>query len=143
MLGKDSIQDAKMFVALKNHITILEMRSVTERNNIQSRGSEMRKASLLVLVSIFIFSGRVLAQETQGPDWISGEVISLGFEGEDGLMGVKLADGEVYNVSVTKNQISDIHIGDYVTINIVKGWAQTVTKKQSESNCIVSSSNLL
>lgn len=88
----------------------------------------MRSASLSVLLSIFMFSGLALAQDTQGPDWISGEVISLGFDGEDGLMGVKLADGEVYNVSVTKNQISDIHIGDYVTVEIKKGWADLIEK---------------
>lgn len=66
------------------------------------------------------------AHQEGGPQWITGEVVSIQ-EGEDGsLISLKMADGEIFNVAATNDLIEGINVGDVVTVQIVKGWAELV-----------------
>ena len=64
-----------------------------------------------------------------GPQWVAGTVVSIEEGPEDSLLSIKLSNDKVFNVSAANDKIQDIKPGDYITVKILKGWAQSVTKK--------------
>jgi len=92
----------------------------------------MKKAITLVLVfSIMAAVSSAWAQSGSGPEWVSGKITSI-FEDQDGaLMSIEMAGGEPYNVSVTTEMIKGLSVGDEVTVEINKGWAELVEKSDT------------
>ena len=92
-------------------------------------GVKQNEESNNVGISVFIsLAGIALAQSGGVPEWISGEVSSI-YEDEDGaVMSLEMADGEPYNVSVDKDMIKSISVGDVVTVQIYKGWAELIER---------------
>lgn len=88
----------------------------------------IKSSIVLVFVLSLSVAGTALAQSGSAPEWITGEVVSLD-EGQDGsLISLQMPDGEIYNVSVKEEMLKDIGVGDIVTVEIYKGWAELVEK---------------
>ena len=49
---------------------------------------------------------------------------------EDSLLGIRLSNDKVFNVWGSKDKIEGIEPGDYITVKILKGRAQSVMKKR-------------
>ena len=64
-----------------------------------------------------------------GPQWVAGELVAINEGQEDSLLSIKLSNDKIFNVSASNDKISGIDIGDYITVKILKGWAQSITKK--------------
>jgi len=92
-------------------------------------GIKMRKVIVFFLLfGIFTAISYVMAQSGDAPLWVSGEVASI-YEDQDGaLISLKLADGEAYNISATTDQLEGIKVGDNITVEIYKGWAELIEK---------------
>lgn len=65
-----------------------------------------------------------------GPQWVAGTLVSVEEGPQDSLLSIKLSNDKVFNVSASNDKIEGIKPGDYITVKILKGWAQSVTKKQ-------------
>ncbi|GJM16948.1 MAG: hypothetical protein DHS20C13_22750 [Thermodesulfobacteriota bacterium] len=92
-----------------------------------------RILTLAFILGVFISFNSALAQSGDGPLWVSGEVASI-FEDQDGaIFSLKLASGENYNISVTNELLEDIKVGDYVTVEISKGWAELIEKGDAKT----------
>jgi len=89
----------------------------------------MRKIITFVLIlGVLTTISSAIAQSGGGPLWVSGEVASI-YEDQDGaLISLKLADGETYNISATNDQLKGIHVGDHITVEIFKGWAELIER---------------
>jgi len=89
----------------------------------------MKKAISFVLVfSIIVAVSSAGAQSGSGPEWVSGKITTI-FEDQDGaLMRVQMADGEPYNISVTNEMLKGLAVGDEVTVEINRGWAEVIEK---------------
>jgi len=89
----------------------------------------MKRAITLALVFCIPAVGSIaLAQSGNSPQWITGKVTSV-YEDQDGaVMSLEMADGEPYNVSVDKEMIKGISVGDVVTVQIYKGWAELIER---------------
>lgn len=82
--------------------------------------------SCAFVLAIIVLANLAPAQEEGGPQWITGEVVSIE-EGQDGsLIGLRMADGEIFNVAAANDLIGGVNVGDVVTVQIVKGWAELV-----------------
>jgi len=94
----------------------------------------MRKIITFVLVlGVLTTISTAIAQSGSGPLWVSGEVASI-YEDQDGaLISLKLDDGETYNISATNDQLKGIQVGDYVTVEIFKGWAELIEKGDAQT----------
>ncbi len=77
---------------------------------------------LAVIASVNVIS----AQEEGGPQWITGEVVSIEEGQNESLMSLRMADREAFNVAVTNDLLQGVNVGDVVTVQIVKGWAELV-----------------
>jgi len=87
-----------------------------------------RILTLAFILSVLISFNSAIAQSGDGPLWVSGEVTSI-FEDRDGaIFSLKLASGEDYNISASGELLEDIKVGDYVTVEINKGWAELIEK---------------
>ena len=64
-----------------------------------------------------------------GPQWVAGTLEAITAGPEDSLLSIKLSNDKVFNVSALNDMISGINVGDYITVKILKGWAQSITKK--------------
>ncbi len=91
----------------------------------------MRKISSIALI-IFTVAGFAMAQSGDAPLWVSGEVASIFEDQSGGLISLKLADGERYNISVTRDQLKEIQVGDNITVEIYRGWAELIEKEGAE-----------
>ncbi len=72
------------------------------------------------------------AQSGDAPLWVSGEVASIFEDQSGGLISLKLADGERYNISVTRDQLKELQVGDNITVEIYRGWAELIEKEGAE-----------
>lgn len=91
-----------------------------------------RSITLALVFSMTVALSITLAQSGNGPEWVSGKITSI-FEDQDGaLMSLEMADGEPYNVSVSSEMIKGISIGDEVTVEINRGWAEVIEKADAE-----------
>lgn len=69
-------------------------------------------------------------KEKTGPQWVAGTLISIEEGAQESLLSIKLSNDKTFNVSASNDKIGGIKPGDYITVKILKGWAQSVTKKQ-------------
>ncbi len=89
----------------------------------------MRKQATIALVlGFFVMSSFALAQSGDAPLWVSGEVTSIFEDQGGGLISLKLANGENYNISTTREQLKDLQIGDNITVEVYRGWAELIEK---------------
>ena len=72
------------------------------------------------------------AQEDDNTGWITGEVVSMEMGQNESLMGIELADGVIFNVAAANDQLKDVEVGDVVTVQISKGWAEMVEIAKGE-----------
>ena len=85
-----------------------------------------RLISLALILLVIGFGTAALAQSGSSPQWVTGKVASI-YEDQDGaVMSLEMAGGEPYNVSVTRDMIKDLSVGDMVTVEIYKGWAEMI-----------------
>jgi acetamidase/formamidase len=63
------------------------------------------------------------------PQWVAGTLEAITAGPEDSLLSIKLSNDKVFNVSASNDILSGINVGDYITVKIIKGWAQNITKK--------------
>ena len=68
-------------------------------------------------------------KKKSGPQWVAGKLVSIDEGAENSLLSIKLSNNKVFNVSAANEKVTGIKVGDYVTVKIIKGWAQKVTKK--------------
>lgn len=94
----------------------------------------MRRFILLALILCFFFiASSAMSQSGDGPIWVSGEVTSI-YEDQDGaIFSLKMANGENYNISATSETLEDLKIGDYVNVEVNKGWADLIEKAEVKS----------
>jgi hypothetical protein len=45
-------------------------------------------------------------------------------------LSIKQWNGNVFNIAIANDKTKGVKVGNYVTVKILKGWAQSVTKKQ-------------
>lgn len=81
------------------------------------------------MIAILLFcSVNVLTSLANGsPQWVTGEVVSIVEKQDDGLISLKLADGELFSVSSKPSLLEGVEIGDVVTIQVIEGWAQIIS----------------
>ena len=88
----------------------------------------LRAVTLALVLSTLAFGSVAMAQSGSSPQWVTGKVASI-FEDKDGaLISLEMADGEPYNVSVTSDMLKGIKVGDVVTVEIYRGWAEMIEK---------------
>ncbi len=68
-------------------------------------------------------------KKKSGPQWVAGYLVAIDEGEEDSLLSIKLSNDKIFNVSASNDQISGIKVGDYITVKILKGWTQSITKK--------------
>lgn len=49
----------------------------------------------------------------------------------DSLVSIKMSNDKVFNVAVSNDKLEGVKVGSYITVKIVKGWAQKVSKKDA------------
>ena len=67
----------------------------------------------------------------KGPQGVAGEVITMEKGSTDSLISVKQWNGDVFNIAIANDKLEGVKVGSTVTVKILKGWAQSVTKKGS------------
>lgn len=85
-----------------------------------------RMISCAFVLAIIVSVNMALAQEEEGPQWITGEVVSIDQGQDESLMGLRMAGGDNFNVAATNDLMEGVNVGDVVTVQIVKGWAELV-----------------
>lgn len=78
--------------------------------------------SLLLCVSVNVMS----LHADGSPQWVTGEVVSIVDDLDNGLLSLKLSNGELFSVSSKSSLLKGIHIGDVVTVQVVEGQAEIV-----------------
>ncbi len=68
-------------------------------------------------------------KKDKGPQWVAGEVVSIEEGRSESLMSVKMWNGNIFNIAIANDKMAGVKVGDHVTVKILKGWAQSVTKK--------------
>jgi len=87
-----------------------------------------RKISGSMIALLLFVSVNVMPAHANGsPQWVTGEVVSIVEKQDEGLISLKLADGELYSVSSRASLLEGIEIGDVVTVQVIEGWAQIIT----------------
>jgi len=87
-----------------------------------------RKISGSMIVLLLFVSVNVIPAHTNGsPQWVTGEVVSIVEKQDDGLLSLKLADGELFSVSSKPSLLEGVEIGDVVTVQVIEGWAQIIS----------------
>jgi len=71
------------------------------------------------------------AKNDKGPQWVAGEVVAMEKGSSNSLISVKQWNGNVFNIAIANDKLEGVKVGNYLTVKILKGWAQTVTKKGS------------
>jgi hypothetical protein len=82
------------------------------------------------LVFALLISGSmniVTANSNGSPQWVTGEVVSIVEKQDEGLISLKLANGELYSISSGASLLEGVEIGDVVTVQVIEGWAQIIT----------------
>jgi hypothetical protein len=69
----------------------------------------------------------VTANSNGSPQWVTGEVVSIVEKQDEGLISLKLANGELYSISSGASLLEGVEIGDVVTVQVIEGWAQIIT----------------
>ena len=67
-------------------------------------------------------------KESDSPNWVSGTVESIQSGKESSLVSVKMRNGEQFNFSSANDKLEGIKVGDGISANVTKGWAESVTK---------------
>lgn len=96
----------------------------------------------IVTVQIIEGSARIIQVAESGPEktpepekktdkvqWVPGVVLSIQKGATDSLLSIKMSDGTVFNISSSNDKIQDIKEGDEIIAKVIKGWAQSVSKK--------------
>jgi hypothetical protein len=82
------------------------------------------------LVFALLISGSmniVTANSNGSPQWVTGEVVSIVEKKDEGLISLKLANGELYSISSGASLLEGVEIGDVVTVQVIEGWAQIIS----------------
>jgi hypothetical protein len=58
------------------------------------------------------------------------EVVAIEKGQSDSFLSIKQWNGNVFNIAIVNDKTKGVKVGNYVTVKILKGWAQSVTKKQ-------------
>ena len=89
----------------------------------------MKKLKIFIpILILFVSIDYAMSQSGDGPIWVSGEVASI-FQDKDGaIFSLNLAGGETYNISATSEIVEGLKIGDYVTVEVNRGWAELIEK---------------
>jgi hypothetical protein len=66
------------------------------------------------------------AQQPGNTLWITGKVLSIEEGRNESLVSLDLAGSESFNVAAANNLLGNIKVGDVVTVQIAKGWAEMV-----------------
>jgi hypothetical protein len=70
----------------------------------------------------------IVTENSNGsPQWVTGEVVSIVEKRDEGLISLKLANGELYSISSGASLLEGVEIGDVVTVQVIEGWAQIIT----------------
>jgi hypothetical protein len=87
-----------------------------------------RKISGSMIVLLLFVSANVMPAHANGsPQWVTGEVVSIVEKQDDGLLSLKLADGELFSISSKPSLLEGVEIGDVVTVQVIEGWAQIIS----------------
>ncbi len=63
-----------------------------------------------------------------GPQWIAGTLVAIDSGVQESLLSVKLSNDKIFNVSASNDLVSGLKVGDNITVKIMRGWAQAITK---------------
>ena len=83
--------------------------------------------SLMISLLIFGLMSVIAAYSNGSPQWVTGEVVSMVEKEDDGLISLKLADGELFSIPSGTSLFEGIEIGDVVTVQVIEGRAQIIT----------------
>ena len=83
--------------------------------------------SLMIALLIAGSMNIVTANSNGSPQWVTGEVVSIVEKQDDGLISLKLPDGELFSVSSKPSLLEGVEIGDVVTVQVIEGWAQIIS----------------
>jgi hypothetical protein len=99
-------------------------------------GEKMRRIIALVMIlGLITTSSFGLAATKNGAQegvWVSGKVTTI----ENGVLSLREPNGQIFKVSVAKDTLKRIKIGDAVAVKDVKGWAVSIKeagKKEAKS----------
>jgi hypothetical protein len=65
-------------------------------------------------------------RDSEGFQWVSGEITAIQTGKENSLVSVKMSNGENFNFSAKNQLLVGIMVGDRVRAKVYKGWAETV-----------------
>jgi hypothetical protein len=65
-------------------------------------------------------------KESEGFQWVSGEITAIQTGKENSLVSVKMSNGENFNFSARNEMLRGIMLGDRVRAKVYKGWAETI-----------------
>jgi hypothetical protein len=92
---------------------------------------------LLIIASLFFVAALGVnaahAQQSGSTLWITGKVMSIEEGKKESLVSLDLGGGEYFNVAAANNLLRDIKVGDVVTVQMVKGWAEMVEIAEGEA----------
>lgn len=66
-------------------------------------------------------------KDSEGYQWVSGEITAIQTGKENSLVGVKMSNGENFNFSAKNHLLLGIMVGDRVRAKVYNGWAETIT----------------
>ncbi len=64
--------------------------------------------------------------ESEGFQWVSGEISAIRMGKENSLVSVTMSNGETFNFSATNQMLQGIMVGNRVRAKVYKGWAETI-----------------
>lgn len=85
---------------------------------------------IVSLVFALLISGSmniVTANSNGSPQWVTGEVVSIVEKQGEGLISLKLANGELYSISSGASLLEGVEIGDVITVQVIEGRAQIIS----------------
>lgn len=65
-------------------------------------------------------------KDSEGFQWVSGEITAIQTGKESSLVSVKMQNGENFNFSATNQMLHGVMVGDRVRAKVNKGWAETI-----------------
>lgn len=65
-------------------------------------------------------------KDSEGFQWVSGEITAIQTGKDNSLVGVRMSNGENFNFSAKNQMLRGIMVGDRVRAKVYKGWAETI-----------------
>jgi molybdopterin-binding protein len=65
-------------------------------------------------------------KDSEGYQWVSGEITAIRTGKANSLVSVKMQNGENFNFSATNQIVHGIMVGDRVRARVYKGWAESI-----------------